>query len=532
MVSACGGGGSSSSDTSTPPPPPPPPPVFAPQTTFTDVTAGSGIAHTWGYAESDMVPEPVNMGGGIAATDFDGDGDIDVYLVGGDTEANRLFRNNGNGSFTDVAPAVGLDMLHLGSGPAFGDLDGDGDLDLFVGSVDEDPVYVMRNDAGLYTDVTATSGVAITAPNSFSASFADYDGDNDLDLFVTHWGTDRLADTETLWQNNGDGTFTSASIQSNIADQIIGPTMIGGGEIDFSFASIFSDIDADGDPDILMASDFETSKIFENQGDGTFLDISDRDVIVDRNGMGNSVGDYDNDGDMDWFVTSIFESTGTNFGNRLYRNLGGNVFEDVTDAAGVADGGWGWGACMEDLDNDGDLDIFHVNGWTPLDARGEAAGSSYETDQVRYFESQGDGTFIETATDAGLTDIGQGRGVACFDYDRDGDLDLLITNNADTGSVVFYRNDYQGGNHYLSIRLNSAGLNTLGIGARIEVEAGNLSMVREIRAGNQYVSQGPAEAHFGLGAATSAEVTVRWPDGSVSNHPGTAADQLVTIDQP
>jgi len=530
---ACGGGGGSESGGASPPPPPPP--AFVPKTSFTEVTTQSGVRHSWGYASGGGIPDPVEMAGGLAAVDFDRDGDIDVYLVGGDTNPNRLYRNDGGGGFTEIAGDVGLDAMHLGSGPVFGDLDGDGDLDLFVGSVAGDPWYLFRNDAGNYVDVTQTSGIAMTAENTISASLADYDRDADLDLFLAHWGTDRRADTETLWQNNGDGTFTTASIQSGIAAQIIGPTTVGGGNIDFSFASIFSDIDGDGDPDILLSSDFNTSKAFENQGDGTFRDISDRDVIVDRNGMGNAVGDIDNDGDMDWFVTSIFEPSGlsnANIGNRLYRNLGNGAFEDVTDAAGVADGGWGWGACMEDFDLDGDLDLFHVNGWKPVDPRGTGTITIYETDQVRYFESQGNGSFIEAATEAGLSDTGQGRGAACFDYDRDGDLDILVTNNDESRSVVFYRNDYAGGNRYLTIRLNGSGLNTFAIGARVEVSAGNLSMVREIRAGNQYVSQGPAEAHFGLGTAAIANVTVRWPDGSVSSHPGVSGGRLLIIDQP
>jgi len=531
----CGGGGGGSGGNSPPPPPPPPPAVFEPKTTFTEVTAQSGILHSWGYAAGGGVPDPVEIGGGIAAVDFDDDGDIDLYLVGGDASPNRLYRNDGGGRFTDVAAALGIAAVHLGSGPVFGDLDGDADLDLFTGSVVGDPWFLFRNDAGTFVDVSQTSGIAISSPNTISASLSDYDLDGDLDLFLAHWGTSRKQDTETLWQNNGDGTFTTASVQSGIAAQIIGPTTIGGGDIDFSFSPVFSDIDNDGDPDILLASDFKTSKVFRNEGDGTFQDISDRNVIVDRNGMGNAVGDYDNDGDMDWFVTSIIEPSGisdANIGNRLYRNRGNGAFEDVTDTAGVADGGWGWGACMEDFDLDGDLDIFHVNGWRPVNPRGTGTITIYETDQVRYFESQGNGRFVETATDAGLLDTGQGRGAVCFDYDRDGDQDIVITNNNETRSVVVYRNDYNGSNHYLAIRLHGAGPNTRAIGARIELNAGSLFQVREIRAGNHFVSQGPDEAHFGLGAATSANVTVRWPDGSVSNHPGIAAGQLLVIDQP
>ena len=219
-----------------------------------------------------------------------------------------------------------------------------------------------------------------------------------------------------------------------------------------------------------------------------------------------------------------------NIGNRLYRNLGDGTFEDVTEAAGVANGGWG--SCMEDFDNDGDLDIFHVNGWNTVDPRDTGRTDEYSNDQVRYFESQGDGTFIEAATDAGLTDTGQGRGVVCFDSDRDGDLDIVITNNQDVGSVVFYRNDLIQNAHYLGIKLFGNGLNTAGIGARIEVTDGATTQIREIRAGNNFVSQNPSEAHLGLGSIQNVDVTVFWPDGSQSALADVAADQLLTITQP
>jgi hypothetical protein len=536
FVSACGGGDSSPAAGS-PPPPPPPVTGFPLKATFTDFTFSSGISRVFSITNPNGVTAAIRIGGGIAASDFDNDNDIDIYLVGGDGETNKLFRNDGNNLFTNVTAAWNLDVLHLGSGPAFADIDGDGDLDLFVGSVEGDSVHLFRRDVAQFTDVTANSGLNISGANTISASFTDYDQDGDLDLFLAHWRNDSQPDTESLWQNNGDGTFTSASIQSGIADQLIeaasGPS--GSRLRDYSFAAVFSDIDNDEDADLLLAADFLTSKVFRNDGDGTFSNTTDRNVIVDRNGMGNAVGDYDNDGDMDWFVTSIFDNSGTpnaNIGNRLYRNLGDGTFEDVTEAAGVADGGWGWGSCMEDFDNDGDLDIFHVNGWIADDPGGTGSTDAYTSDQVRYFESRGDGTFIEAATLAHLTDTGQGRGVACFDSDRDGDLDIVISNNEDRRSVVFYRNELAGTSRYLGVRLVGKGLNTAAIGARIEVSDGIKKQFREIRAGNNFVSQSPAEAHFGLGALQNVAVTVTWPDGSRSLLSNVPANQLLTITQP
>lgn len=536
ILAGCGGGSSAPAVAPPPPPgPPPPPPAFVTQTTFADQTAAAGIDHVFSITNPAVTSDPAQMGGGLAAVDFDQDDDIDLYLVGGDGEANAFYRNDGNNQFTEIAASLGLDALHLGSGPTFADIDGDDDLDLFVGSVEGDQTYLFRNDGNTFTDVTAISGLNVTASNTISGSFADYDLDGDLDLFLSHWGNAPQPDTETLWQNNGDGTFTTASVQSGIADQIIGPPGGLTGLFDFSFTAVFSDIDEDRDPDLLVASDFATSKVFRNNGDGTFLDITDRDVVLDRNGMGNAVGDYDNDGDMDWFVSSIFEAdepVDPNIGNRLYRNLGGGTFEDVTDVAGVADGGWGWGSCMEDFDNDGDLDIFHVNGWEQVDPRNAGGPDDYTFDQVRYFESQGDGTFVQAATEAGLIDTGQGRGLVCFDSDRDGDLDIVITNNQEVKSTVFYRNELVRNNHYLTIKLAGNGLNTSGVGARVEITDGVMTQVREIRCGNNYASQNPAEAHFGLGSVQSVDVSIFWPDGSRSGLMGVAADQLLTISQP
>lgn len=475
------------------------------------------------------------MGGGLAAADFDLDGDIDLYFVAGNGSPNALYRNDGSNQFVDVAAAMNLAISHLGSGPAFGDIDGDKDLDLFVGAVEGDSYYLFRQDATGFTDISANSGIAMTANNAISAAFSDYDMDNDLDLFVAHWGNSPQVDTQTVWRNNGDGTFESASIQSGVAAELVEQDPVLLKFFDYSFAPVFADIDNDGDPDLLIVSDFETSKVFRNEGDGTFTHTTDRNVISDRNGMGSATGDYDNDGDMDWFVTSIFENdsfTSPNIGNRLYQNLGNGTFDDVTDEAGVADGGWGWASCMQDFDNDGDLDIFHVNGWNHVDPSDSSGSDEYSVDQIRYFESQGDGTFTRASEEAGLVDTGQGRGAACFDSDRDGDIDIVVTNNDAVDSVVFYRNDYSGSNHYLGIALSTSGLNSAGVGARIEVTDGISTQIREISLSNNFVSQSPAEAHFGLGSSDTVDIQVIWPDGSRSEFNAVVADQFVTISQP
>jgi len=525
-ISACSGGGGGGSST----PPPPPAPVSTPdpdpipaEIIFTEVTAQSGLSRMFAIvAPAQTMPE--FFGSGIAAVDYDEDNDIDLYVVGGDAEPNSLYENQGDGSFADIANQAGLDMQHRGSGPTFADIDNDGDLDLFVGAVAGDPYYLMENQDGSFVDVTATSGIALTVTDTISATFSDYDLDGDLDLFLAHWGTPKQADTQTVWKNNGDGTFVSASIESGIADGLIEVTP-GGSEVDRTFTPNFSDIDSDGDDDLLMVADLDASQVFINNGDGTFTRTTDRDVIKDQAGMGASIGDYDNDGDMDWFVSSIIDSSGIHFGNRLYRNDGTGVFEDATDEAGVADGGWGWGSCFADFDNDGHLDIFHVNGWQAgkLDVDDE-----YSADQIRFFHSAGDGTFTDTATEVGLTDTGLGRGIACFDAERDGDIDIVIVNN-DQNHLVFYQNDSTNSNHYLSVRLDDDGLNTYGIGALVTVTTTEGQQIREIRAGNNFTSQNPPEAHFGLGPAASATVAVAWPDGTQTVMEAVAVDQLLTV---
>ena len=342
LIGGCGGGGGGSSVPITEPPPRPPPDSDT-TLSFTEQAASAGLARAWGYTHTPL-SDPEYMASGLAAVDYDGDGDTDLYVVGGDLEPGELFRNEGDGTFVAVAAEVGLDLVHKGSGPTFADIDNDGDLDLFVGAVEHDPVYLMENRDGTFVDITASSGLDILAANTFSAAFADYDEDGDLDMALAHWGNPELLDTETLWRNTGNGTFESYSIQSRIAESLIDSSDPEELQIrapafrrDNSFTPNFADIDTDGDLDLLVASDFRTSQVFSNDGDGTFTLTTDRAVIKDQAGMGAAIADYDNDGDLDWFVTSIYKVADddlSGYGNRLYANDGGGVFTDVTDAAG------------------------------------------------------------------------------------------------------------------------------------------------------------------------------------------------------
>ena len=428
------------------------------------------------------------------------------------------------------------------SGPAFADIDGDGDLDLFVGAVEGDFHHLFENRDGSFVDVTATSGIALTAPVSVSSVFGDYDQDGDLDLFLGHWGTPTAGGFETLWQNNGDGTFVNASVAAGLDELVVQPSTQRGvdtaitGLIDYSFTPNLADIDSDGDLDLLVAADFQTSQVMRNNGDGTFTRTTDPDVIIDEAGMGATVGDFDNDGDLDWFVTSIFQA-GFFLGNRLYSNKGNGDFTDVTNAAGVADGGWGWGACSADFDNDGHLDIYHVNGWRGVTGtgsntglEGDAGGTPFAVNSSRFFHNQGDGTFVEMADAFGVDHDGQGRAVVCFDANRDGAIDVLLANN-DEEQLVYYRNDTSNENHYLTIKLRDASGNRFGIGALVTVTTTSGTQIRELRGGNNFTAHDPLEVHFGLGSETVADVVVRWPDGSASRREAVAADRLITIER-
>ena len=331
VVASCGGSGGGGQSAT-------PSPGLEPQPSVEGMrfsrAVGSGLSRSFGGIVTRMT-EPELFSGGVAAADFDADGDVDLYVVGGTDEPNELYENQGDGTFVEMAEQVDLAVTPWGSGPAFGDFDSDGDLDLFVGAVEANPHYLFENrldeTEAAFVDVTVYSGLVFKAANTVAATFYDYDVDGFLDLFLGHWGADPLPgeDTETVWRNNGDGTFTSVSVETGIAAGLLE------GITDWSYTPNFSDIDGDGDGDLLMVSDNDTSQVFVNNGEGTFTKTTDRDVIVDQAGMGAAVGDYDNDGDMDWFVTSIYDldEFGRRFGNRLYRNDGSGVFEDLTQEA-------------------------------------------------------------------------------------------------------------------------------------------------------------------------------------------------------
>ena len=530
--------------------------------TFTDATPGSGIAFERGYTESageDRLAQDADVrefGGGVAAGDYDNDGWVDLFVLRGDIGPNLLYRNLGNNTFEDRAEQAGVANPRAAfgsfrhSGPGFADMDGDGDLDLFLGGVMGDRAIVYRNNGdGAFTDVTGGSGLeGMNARYTLSSAFGDYDLDGDLDMFLSHWGTPRPKNdedrpwpysTENLWRNdseNGVIRFTDVSLPSGIAQTIIEDNPVGsfgGGGHDYTFSPIFARITDDLYPDLVIAADFLTSKYYVNEGGGAFRDATNRAVIVDGNGMGAAVGDYDNDGDLDWFVSSIWSDPDGNgeqvfkHGNRLYRNDGGEL-ADATEAAGVRDGSWGWGACFADFDNDGDLDIYHTNGWVRVE---RYASESFDTDPSRLFISNGEGSFRDMSRAAGIVDNERGHGVVCADFDNDGDVDVFLMHRNEVNAGTLWRNDTSG-NNYLKVKLEGRAPNTAAAGARITLTANGENQLREITIGSNFTSQNPLVQVFGLGPHTQADLSVEWPNGATTTRQNVAAGQLVTIQQP
>ena len=482
---------------------------------FTEVANTAGLDYLHDSFDGVDASKEHRIFGGVAAGDYDRDGWVDLYVVGGGAAPNALFRNRGDGTFEDLAAVAGVAVDgELGTGPVFADWTGDGWPDLLINGINGTQVRLFENLAdGRFKEVTATSGITLNR-SSFSGAFADYDLDGDLDLALARWERDPPCTspcTGHLWRNDGDGLFVDVDLISGIE---------GYDSADHTFTPNFADVDNDGWSDLLMASDFGTSRVFLNQRDATFTDITDPLVVTDSNGMGASIGDYDNDGDLDWFITSIYSappiSDGSKTGNRLYRNSGaGGAFEEVSEAAGVRIGYWGWGSCFADFDNDGHLDIFHVNGWR------NGISGDWSEDPSRFFVSQGppDWDFVERSADFGLVDTDQGRGIVCFDYDRDGDVDILIANNHQP--LTLWRNEGSGGQagDFLAIRLRDSGSIPTAVGARIYVTTGETTQMREVQAGSNFQSQQPLVAHFGLGAATTVdEILVSWSDGTTEAH--------------
>jgi len=498
--------------------------------TFTNVTAAVGITHA---QSSSPGTEP--MTGGAAAADFDGDGLVDLFFTRVDAPA-VLYRNTGSG-FEDVSITAGFTENIPTSGAGAGDIDNDGDLDLYVTTSSHNRFYLYMNDgAGHFSEEGGSRGAAVMSGGTstwrgMGVAFGDYDRDGYLDIMTSDHSRPFTNNGSRLLRNLGAtnpghfGDVTQAA-GLNVFRQSLHVQNTA-----YRFQPQFTDIDRDGHTDILFSSDDRTSQLFWNNGDGTFTDGTiPAGVGTDKSGMGSALGDYDGDGDLDWFITAIFDTTflGVNPGNRLYRNNGNRTFTDVTTAAGVRNSStgqelsWGWGTTFLDYDNDTDQDLMMTNGFVAL---------GYGGDDTTLKRNNGDGTFTDVSVASGITDMGQGRGLLRLDYDTDGDLDTLVVNYG--AAPILYRND--GGNDADWLRVKTEGTisNRDGIGALITVTPDLTSptdfQIWEVGSGSSYLSQEEITAHFGLGdfSGTIDSVTIQWPSGILQQFTEVAPNSLL-----
>ena len=533
------------------------PDATKPFSRFTDVAQSAGLTATMVYGTPVAVTYIVEeMGGGCAFFDYDNDGWMDIFILGGRTlegvppgASNRLYKNNRNGTFTDVTQKAGLWDCGWAVGVCVGDYNNDGFEDLFVTYYGQNKLY-RNNGNGTFTDVTAKAGLLHDGIQfGAGATFVDYNRDGHLDLFVSNYVDIDLTTAAKpsmdipncnfqgipvscgpkglrfshhhLYRNNGDGTFTNVSKESGV----------GSIEHSYGLTAITFDADDDGWPDIYVACDTTPSLLLLNNHDGTFREEGlMRGVAIspdglDMSGMGIGVGDYDLDGRLDLLKTHFqFQPSG------LFHNNGKGEFEDRAMAAGI--GGdrqyvsWGAGIC--DLDNDGYPDIFWVAGNIYAELERVNPMFPYKCPRV-LFRNRGDGTFVRLADEAGdaINARHVSRGCAFGDFDNDGDLDIVVMNQNEPPSLL--RNDAPKGNHWLKIRLEGTKSNRSAIGAKVLARYGGKVQAQAVLSQSSYVSANDPRLHFGLGAETKADIEVFWPSGAVEKYPAQAANRLVTI---
>jgi len=503
---------------------------------LTDVTSSAGIRfrHNSGAFGGKFLPE--TLGSGCAFLDYDGDGWQDILLINGtdwpghhpQKSTLHLYRNNRNGTFTDVTRSAGLDATEMyGMGVAVGDFNNDGFPDVLITCVGQNRLF-RNTGKGTFIDVTRNSGLGGRVGLSTSALWFDYDRDGRLDLFVCNyvkWSpehdvfcsldgkhksycTPEAYRGETCWlfHNRGDGTFEDVTASSGIFDTS-----------SKSLGAALLDYDQDGWPDLIVANDTQPNKLYRNNRNGTFKEVGVEAGVAfsedgkARAGMGIDTGDFNNSG-----VPGIAI---TNFDNEmlgLYRASGKGAYEDIAIRAGVGAATkpmLGFGCVFADMDLDGSLDLVVANGHIDDTVRNIRGNVGY-AQPPQLFLNRGDGTFRDATLDVG-PDFGQpkvGRGVACADFDRDGDLDLLLTTN--NGLAYLFRNDQQSGNRSVRFRLRGTQSNRDAIGAIVRIEYGGISRLGMVKSGSSYLSQSELSLTFGLGKSDHLDrVIIQWPNG-------------------
>jgi enediyne biosynthesis protein E4 len=518
---------------------------------FVNIASEAKVAfkHENGATPQKYMPE--TMAGGSIILDYNNDGWPDIFFVNGGSfvdkqkaagARHRLYRNNKDGTFTDVTATSGIGVSGFGMGACSADYDNDGWPDLYITSVGGNKLY-HNNGNGAFTDVTDKAGVG-SQLWSASCAFGDIDNDGYVDLYVTNYvdfsaqnnkycvytGDTRVychpnvynGVPDILYRNNGDGTFTDVSRAAGIYR----PDGKGLGVV-------FGDYDGDGWIDIYVANDSTPNFLFHNKGKGVFEEVgllagvavgSDGQALA---GMGTDMGDVDGDGLLDIFVTNLDRQT-----HNLYRNLGKGLFADVTFESGVGEATLpfvGFGAVFFDYDNDTDLDLAIANGDVIDNVSLFRDSTSYEQRNL-LLQNDGMGKFkdVGPASGPGFALKKPSRSLSAADIDNDGDLDLLIGNVGQTADLL--RNDGGNNNNSLSIRTVGSKSNRDGIGARLKLTIAGKVLLQEVRAGSSYLSQSDLRVHFGMGKAPRAErLEIRWPSGAVEVLQDVEANQILTV---
>jgi hypothetical protein len=496
-------------------------------------------------------------GSGVAVLDYDGDDWLDVFVVNGTTldgfpkgqePTSHLYRNLRNGTFEDVTARAGLVYTGWGQGVCAGDYDNDGDDDLFVTYWGQNRLYRNRGN-GAFDEVARAAGLAGTAARwGAGCAFLDFDRDGRLDLFAANYIDFTLADAPVpesglcrykgvpvacgppglrggknlLYRNAGDGTFADVSDAAGIT-KASGTYGLGVSTLDF---------DDDGWVDVYVANDSNPSALYRNNRDGTFTDIAVAGGCAysqdgkPQAGMGVAIGDYNRDGRMDIFKTNFAGDTST-----LYANAGGSLCEDRTFAAGIGvNTRWlGWGVAFVDLDRDGWLDLFLVNGHVYPEVEQLKSEAGYKQRKVVY-RNLANGRFADVTERLGapVTTPRAGRGAAFADLDNDGDTDVVVNNMHDRPDL--FRLDSTAARHWVTVKLVGVKSNRSAIGARVRVTAGGAVQVREVRGGGSYYSQNDLRLLFGLGGSPAVDrIEVRWPNGLEERWEAPAADRILTL---
>ncbi len=516
---------------------------------FVDVArqAGLDFQHVSGNPEKPYSLETI--GGGVAWIDYDKDGWPDLYLVNGgrwdelqenrSTAANALFRNNRDGTFTEVTRQARVGDRSWGMGAVAADFDNDGWTDLFLSNYGPNVLYRNRGD-GSFEDVTETADVAGKDWTS-NVAVADYDGDGLLDIYVVnyvefdhlqapnptcqyrgmtvHCGPAGMkAAPDELYRNLGKGRFSRVALSP--------------AEAAYGLGAAWADFDNDGDPDLFVANDSTPNFFYENQGEGRLVEIGLLSGLAYNEdgkaqaGMGVATGDYDHDGLLDLYVTHFSDDY-----NTLYRNRGGLIFQDVTYRAELAFPTWqklAWGTFFLDVDHDGWEDLFVANGHIYPQVDDVEIGTAFRQSN-QLFRNRANGSFQEWKI-ASLDEAWSSRGAAHCDYDNDGDLDIAV-NNLDAAPTLL-RNELSGNRHWVSLLLEGDPSNLSAVGTRVAVNAASTRQIREVQAGGSYQAGNDLRIHFGVGADRRiARIEVRWPDGRKQNFEDVEADRHYRLKQ-